>query len=114
MATQNEQRIAEEIMKTVRRLQLPLKLDDITEGKGNCFPLSILAQGRRIEIYRELSKRTQSIIDQNNPNSLRKEIVNFMIQSRHSRVQIYKKEFESGYHELDDTSALYLFDYKGQ
>ena len=30
------------------------------------------------------------------------------------RVQIYKKEFESGYHELDDTSARYLFDYKGQ
>ena len=30
------------------------------------------------------------------------------------RVQIYKKELESGNHELDDTSALYLFDYKGQ
>ena len=91
MASHNEQRIAEEIMKTVRRLQLPLKLDEITEGKGNCFPLSILAQGRRVEIYRELNQRTQTIIDQNNPTLLRKEIVNFMIQSRHSKVQIYKK-----------------------
>ena len=92
MASHNEQRIAEEIMKTVRRLQLPLKLDEITEGKGNCFPLSILAQGRRVEIYRELNQRTQTIIDQNNPTLLRKEIVNFMIQSRHSKVQIYKKK----------------------
>ena len=92
MASHNEQRIAEEIMKTVRRLQLPLKLDEITEGKGNCFPLSILAQGRRGEIYKELNQRTQTIVDQNDPTLLRKEIVNFMTQSRHSQVQIYKKK----------------------
>ena len=42
-----EERIAAEIMKTVRRLELPLELDEITEGRGNCFPLSIFAQGRR-------------------------------------------------------------------
>ena len=94
MASHNEQRIAEEIMKTVRRLQLPLKLDEITEGKGNCFPLSILAQGRRVEIYNALNERTQTIIDQNNPTLLRKEIVNFMIQSRHPKVQIYKKNMK--------------------
>ena len=38
MATADEIRIAHEIMKAVRRLQLPLKLDEITEGRGNCFP----------------------------------------------------------------------------
>ena len=46
MATEDELRIAHEIMKTVRRLQLPLQLDEITEGRGNCFPLSVLAQCR--------------------------------------------------------------------
>ena len=35
-----DERIAAEIMETVRKLELPLRLDDITEGKGNCFPLS--------------------------------------------------------------------------
>ena len=44
MATADEIRIAHEIMKAVRRLQIPLKLDEITEGRGNCFPLSVLAQ----------------------------------------------------------------------
>ena len=38
---QIERRIADEIMETVHRLQLPLKLDQLTEGKGNCFPISI-------------------------------------------------------------------------
>ena len=71
MASHNDQRIAEEIMKTVRRLQLPLKLDEITEGKGNCFPLSILAQGRRVEIYKGLNQRTQTIINQNDPTTVR-------------------------------------------
>ena len=33
MATADEIRIAHEIMKAVRRLQLPLKLDEITEGR---------------------------------------------------------------------------------
>jgi hypothetical protein len=35
MAMQDEKRIANEIMMIVRRLQLPLKLDEITEGRGN-------------------------------------------------------------------------------
>ena len=51
-----EEKIAAEIMKTVRRLELTLKLDEITEGKGNCFLLSILAQVRRTEIFPEMSK----------------------------------------------------------
>ena len=51
MATENEWRIAQEIMKTVRRHELPLRLDEITKGRGNCFPLSILAQCRRPEIF---------------------------------------------------------------
>ena len=63
MASQNEQRIANEIMKTVRRLQLPLKLDEITEGRGNCFPLAILAQGRRQEIFQKLKSTTQIIMN---------------------------------------------------
>ena len=50
MATEDDERLALEIMKTVRRLKLPLKLDQITEGRGNCFPLAIQAQCSRPEI----------------------------------------------------------------
>ena len=54
MATEDKKRIALEIMKTVRRLQLPFKLDEITKGKGNCFLLAIQAQCRRPEVLKEL------------------------------------------------------------
>ena len=47
MATEDERRIGLEILKKVRQLNLPLKLDEITEGRGNCFPLAIIAQCRR-------------------------------------------------------------------
>ena len=67
MESQNEQRIAMEILRKIRRLDLPLKLDEITEGRGNCFPLAVLAQCRRVEIFRELNKSIQNIIRQNYP-----------------------------------------------
>ena len=91
MATQTELSIASEIMKTVRRLELPLKLDEITEGRGNCFPLSILAQGRRSEIFSGLSSLTQTIMLQNDPTQLRREVYKFMNNSRHRTIQNYKK-----------------------
>ena len=71
MATEDEERIALEIMKTVRRLQLPFKLDEITEGKGNCFPLAIQAQCRRPEIMKELKNNQKEIIRQD-PTTLRR------------------------------------------
>ena len=30
-----------------------------------------------------------------------------------SNIKIYKKELAAGIHEIDDTSAFYLFEYKG-
>ena len=51
---QTERQIAEEIMNTIHRLQLPFKLDQLTEGLGNCFPIAIIQQLRRPEISSEL------------------------------------------------------------
>ena len=62
MATEDELRIAQEIMKTLRRLQLPLRLDEITEGRGNCFPLSVLAQCRRQEMKQHMNEPYRSLI----------------------------------------------------
>ena len=90
MATQNEERIAAEIMKTVRRLELPLNLDELTEGRGNCFPLAIIAQGRRLEVFRELRVLTQRIMDSNDPTLFRREVFKFMAQSRHKKYKITK------------------------
>ena len=43
-----ERRIAEEIMAVVRKLDLPLKLDQLTKGEGNCFPIAIMQQCKRL------------------------------------------------------------------
>ena len=94
MASQNERRIATEILKTVRRLDLPLKLDTITEGKGNCFPLSILAQCKRSEIFRELNVSVQALIVKNDPTLLRHAVYSFIAKSRHPAIQAYKDRYE--------------------
>ena len=39
---QIERNIADEIMVTIH--QLPFKLDQLTEGLGNCFPIAIIQQ----------------------------------------------------------------------
>ena len=94
MATADEIRIAHEIMKAVRRLQLPLKLDEITEGRGNCFPLSVLAQCRRQEIFQHLSSQIKRLAQQDDPTLLRRAIYAFMATSRHRTIQEYKKMYQ--------------------
>ena len=80
-------------MKTVRRLQLPFKLDTITEGRGNCFPLAIQAQCRRPEILNELSQHQTNIIE-HSPTYLRKTIKQFMVNSTHENIQTYRRTYE--------------------
>ena len=94
MASQDERRIAAEILKTVRRLDLPLKLDTITEGKGNCFPLSILAQCRRSEIFQKLDNSVQALIMKNDPTLLRNAVNSFMTKSEHPTIKAYKQRYE--------------------
>ena len=106
MATADEIRIAHEIMKAARRLQLPLKLDEITEGRGNCFPLSVLAQCRRQEIFQDLTIPIQSLIQQGNPSLLRREIYKFMTNSRHQTIQEYKRRYQEILATLDSKTWI--------
>ena len=56
-----EEKIAKEILQTIKRLGLPFKLDQLTEGKGDCFPLAIIAQCKRKEIYNNLPRKINSL-----------------------------------------------------
>ena len=94
MSTENEERLAEEIMKTVRRLNLPLKLDRLTEAKGNCFPLAVLDQCKRPEIFPTLNSSIQEIVKENNQLLLRKAVKNFMLNSSNSRIQEVKRNYK--------------------
>ena len=83
-------------MKAVRRLKLPLRCDNLTEALGDCFPLSVLQQLNRPEIFKDLSSTLKKIVYNKNQSKLRQEISNFMVTSRHPRLIDYKKQFEGG------------------
>ena len=102
MASQDERRIGLEILKKVRSLQLPLKLDEITEGRGNCFPLAILAQCRRVEVFRELDGSIQNLIQQDDPTLLRRAVYTFMKNSRNKKIKDYKKSYDEVLAALDN------------
>ena len=79
-----EAKIANEIMKTVRALGLPLKLDQLTEGLGNCFPISIIQQCRRPEIFNQLKIVMKMILRHHNPHGmLRVAVKQFITNSKH-------------------------------
>ena len=59
---QIERNIANEIMETVHRLQLPFRLDQLTEGRGNCFPISIMQQCQRPEIFSQLKSIPKMLV----------------------------------------------------
>ena len=94
MALDIERRIGNEILRKIRSLQLPLELDEITEGRGNCFPLAILAQCRRPEIFKDLDESMKYLIYQNDPTGLRQQVHRFMANSTHTKIQEYRRRYE--------------------
>ena len=76
---QTERQIAEEIMNTIRRLQLPFKLDQLTEGLGNCFPIAIIQQLRRPEISSQLRPATRRLLRCKTGHSLLRQSVHQFI-----------------------------------
>ena len=79
---------------TILRCHLQLKLDNNTEGYGNCFPNAIVQQCRRPEIRKWLQeKRQESIV--NNHQTLRNKVANFALKSNHQAVNQYKINYEN-------------------
>ena len=92
-----ERRIANEIMEVVNQRGLPLILDKLTEGKGNCFPLAILDQCKRPEIIKILPKTLKAMVmmDKNKGQmKLRIAVNNFMQKSTHPNVTNFKAEYQ--------------------
>ena len=92
---QIERKIADEIMDTIHRLQLPFKLDQLTEGLGNCFPIAILQQLRRPEIHSQLRPALKRIVKHQTGHSLlRQSVHQFIMKSRSPRVVSFKAQYE--------------------
>ena len=56
---ETEKRIADEIKNQIKILNLPLVLDDLTRGRGDCWPVAVLQQCRRPEILSSLPPHIQ-------------------------------------------------------
>ena len=92
---QTERRIANEIMDTVHKLQLPFKLDQLTEGRGNCFPISIMQQCRRPEIYNQLKSIPKMLAKHRSGHSaLRYNVIKFILRSEQPRLVTFRIQYE--------------------
>ena len=92
---QIERKIADEIMDTIHRLQLPFKLDQLTEGLGNCFPIAIIQQLRRPEIFSQLRTAPKRLVKHQTGHSLlRQSVHQFIMKSRSPRVVSFKAQYE--------------------
>ena len=82
-------------MQTVDRLSLPFKLDRLTEGLGNCFPIAIIQQLRRPEIFSQASKFIKMILKhQTGTSPLRHCVKQFITKSEHPNVARFKAYYD--------------------
>ena len=82
-------------METVNRLQLPFRLDQLTEGRGNCFPISIMQQCRRPEIFSQLKSIPKMLVKHRAGHSaLRYNIKQFIMKSKHPRIARFRAQYE--------------------
>ena len=82
-------------MDTIHRLELPFKLDQLTEGLGNCFPIAIIQQLRRPEISCQLRPATRRLLKcETGHHLLRKSVHQFIIKSKSPRINELKSQYE--------------------
>ena len=78
---------------TIRRCNIQLKLDNPTEGYGNCFLNAIIQQYRRPEILAWLKENEPWAISTNH-QVLRKKIKHFALNSQHKTLLDYKTNYQ--------------------
>ena len=88
---------------TIQKCKLQLKLDNKTEGHGNCFPNAIVQQCRRPEVKEWLKVNKQHAIVYNH-QSLRDKLQNFALKSRHKTINQYKTNYEQVLHKENNKS----------
>ena len=92
---QAERSIAEKIMETVNMLGLPLKLDQLTKGEGNCFLVAIIQQCKRPEIFSELRPLIKRLVNNRIGHAtLRSSIKDFITKSKLPSVARLKAQYE--------------------
>ena len=105
-----EENIAKEILQTINKLKLPFRLDRLTEGKGDCFPLCVIAQCKRKEIYNTLSREIQALILQDDPTLFRRALKDFILKSEDNQIRKFRENYEEVVRAVDNRSWSQYWD----
>ena len=79
---------------TIKKCSVPLKLDNHTEGHGNCFPNAIVQQCRRPEI-KEWLLANKPLAFVRSHQTLRRKVSNFALESEHKTLSDYRRNYEN-------------------
>ena len=94
------------LVEAIRRCNVQLKLDNNTEGYGNCFPNAIIQQCRRPVINKWLHEKNPIGIFKS-PQALRRQVSHFALNSKHKNVNDYKRNYETILSKTDKTWTEY-------
>ena len=88
----------EEFTSAIQRCGLPLKLDEATEGDGNCWVRAVVQQLERPEMRQQLNDRTREILKVRKSERhlvLKSRVSEFATTSKHPNILDIKETFET-------------------
>ena len=92
-AWKRERKWADLIMGHVTRNNLPLHLDMLTRGEGNCFMIAVMQQLQQIDVYRNSRKDVQNLADEFDHMRFRKSVKDFIKNSKDPRISDIKSNY---------------------
>ena len=93
-AWEGERRLADKILHYVQRLNLNYRLDKLTRGEGNCFPLAVLQQLSQEDIFKSLKGDLKKIVRNLHHHELRQSVKRFGLTSNDERLEARKENYE--------------------
>ena len=94
------------LTEAIRRCKVKLKLDNFTEGYGNCFPNAIVQQCRRPEVKKWLLQNKPHAMFRSQ-QALRREVKNFALTSQNVKVNNYRINYNETLSGLDKSWLEY-------
>ena len=88
---------------SIIRCNLQLKLDNPTEGYGNCFPNAIIQQWKRKEVLAWLQENNKDAIFYSQ-ECIRREVTNFALKSQHRSMTNLKRKYEVEIQQVEQKS----------
>ena len=97
-----ERALSDTIVTYIKKHKLKYKLDKLTRGKGNCFPIAVLQQLARSDIIASLESDIREIAQNLDHQELRRRVKHFVFTSNDDRLVNLKVNFDQSMTALAD------------